>query len=107
MLNWDIPKLYNNAFYPLAEVGCEAVGNEYVYVDDFRVHPLQAPIISYVYDEQYGELSHVLDGSNMYTTYEYDVMGRLKAVHKEVFNKYNPKGKQQVSSHEYNYGRTN
>jgi hypothetical protein len=105
LLNWDIPKLYNNVSYPLAEVGCETVGTEYVYVDDFRVHPLQAPIISYVYDEQYGELSHVLDGSNMYTTYEYDVMGRLKAVHKEVFNKYNSKGKQQVSSHEYNYGR--
>ncbi len=107
LLNWDVEFSTLFAGFPPTEVevGIEGQGTS-TFVDDFRVHPLQAPIIAYVYDNQYGELTHLLDANNLYTAYTYDVMGRLTEVHKEVFNQYNASGRQQVSKHEYNY-RTN
>ncbi|MEO1053664.1 MAG: hypothetical protein AAFX87_23715, partial [Bacteroidota bacterium] len=51
--------------------------------DDFRVHPLEATMTSYVYN-QWGELSHILDANNIFTEYEYDGMGRLERVWRET-----------------------
>ncbi len=55
-----------------------------VYVDDFRVHPYDATMTSYVYNE-WGELSHILDANNLYTEFTYDDMGRLISTHRETF----------------------
>ncbi|MEQ8627858.1 hypothetical protein [Ekhidna sp.] len=60
-------------------------GDATIYWDDFRVHPIDATMTSYVYNE-WGELSHVLDANNLYTHYEYDQMGRLKSVTRETFS---------------------
>lgn len=58
------------------QVWCEANGVTTLF-DDFRIHPLKAAMVSYVYN-QWGELSHILDANNLYTEYRYDNMGRLK-----------------------------
>jgi hypothetical protein len=55
-----------------------------VYYDDFRFHPTEAVVTSYVYNA-WGELSHILNSNNMATEYRYDGMGRLKEIRKETF----------------------
>ncbi len=77
---------------------CEA--NESLYLDDFRVHPVDAAMTSYVYNE-WDELSHILDANNLYTEYKYDGMGRLKETYKETFQY----GVKRISKVNYNYGR--
>jgi YD repeat-containing protein len=57
-----------------------------IIIDDFRAHPFDASMVSYVYNS-WGELSHVLDNNNMFTRYVYDNMGRLKSTHRETFLK--------------------
>jgi hypothetical protein len=71
-----------------------------VYMDDFRVHPIDAAMTSYVYNE-WGELSHILDANNLYTEYVYDGMGRLKETHRESFEF----GKTKVTQNEIVYAR--
>jgi YD repeat-containing protein len=56
-----------------------------VYADDFRVHPLDAGMTSYVYNE-WGELTHILDGNNLFTRFEYDQAGRLVRTFRESFS---------------------
>lgn len=65
------------------EISCEA-RNATTLFDDFRVHPLKAAMVSYVYSK-WGELTHILDNNNLFTEYEYDGMGRLTKVYKETF----------------------
>lgn len=56
-----------------------------VYMDDFRVHPINAPIVSYVYDPISDELTHILGKDNLYARFEYDAQGRLVRTYKEFF----------------------
>jgi YD repeat-containing protein len=72
---------------------------EYIYLDDFRLCPYDAAVVSYVYNE-WGELTHILDATNKFTRFEYDKMGRLISTHAESFE-YDVK---QVSSQNYHYG---
>lgn len=58
-----------------------------VYVDDFRFQPSSTTATAYVYDKQSGELTHTLDNNNLYTRYEYDGVGALKAVYTEQFGR--------------------
>jgi len=67
-------------------VGVRNLANRGAYFDDFRVHPLDAGMTSYVYDQVTGELSDVLDGNNFYTHYQYDAMGRLIRTTRELLN---------------------
>jgi hypothetical protein len=69
------------------------------YVDDFRFQPINASTTAYVYDPFSGELSYVLDNSNIYTKYSYDGAGRLIAVYKEKLGV----GVFQTSAYQYNY----
>jgi hypothetical protein len=57
-----------------------------VYFDDFRVHPLDGAMTSYVYDPSTDELTYILDTKNFYTRFEYDEMGRLIRTSKELLN---------------------
>lgn len=66
------------------------------YVDDMRLHPIDAAMTSYVYDDNTGLVTHILDGNNYYTRYEYDAKNRLKATYRE-----SSKGVFKVK--EYNY----
>lgn len=80
LLEADIP-LTSNA--SALEIWCEATAGLTIF-DDFRVHPLDAAMTSYVYN-QWGELTHILDNNNLYTEFKYDGMGRLTETVKETF----------------------
>lgn len=65
--------------------GTSSSGTALATIDDFRVHPVDATMTGYVYNE-WGELSDILDANNLYTHYEYDDMGRLKSVTRETLS---------------------
>ncbi|MEM9328953.1 MAG: hypothetical protein AAGA85_25030, partial [Bacteroidota bacterium] len=73
-----------------------------VYYDDFRMHPVNGQMTSYVYNS-WGELSDVLDANNLFTHYEYDDMGRLRSVFKEALGY----GSVKVSENTIHYARQN
>lgn len=78
-------------------VWCESVGTTTLF-DDFRIHPLSASMVSYVYNS-WGELTHILDNNNLYTEYEYDGMGRLTKVYRESFQH----GRTKTKETQYHY----
>ena len=53
------------------------------YFDDFRLHPVESGMTSYVYNE-WDELSHIIGSNNLAIQYEYDDVGRLKKTYSEV-----------------------
>lgn len=79
------------------QFGVASSGGTGLSIDDFRFHPIDATMTSYVYNK-WGELSHILDANNLYTHFKYDGMGKLKSTHKESFDH----GEVKVS--EVNYG---
>jgi hypothetical protein len=93
------------------QVKCRNNSVRGVYFDDFRVHPLDASMTSYVYDSFSGELNYILDGNNFYTRFEYDAMGRLIRTSKELLNfdfgdgKESFRADQKVKEAKYNYGK--
>ncbi|MFO0266598.1 MAG: RHS repeat domain-containing protein, partial [Cyclobacteriaceae bacterium] len=88
------------------EVWVEAKGATTQF-DDFRVHPLTGPMTSYVYNS-FGELSHILDASNLFTEFRYDAMGRLTQTYRETLlgpgdqPRYGASGIAKVSDIQYN-----
>lgn len=94
-------------------IGCKNNASRGVYFDDFRVHPLHAAMVSYVYDPFSGELNYMLDANNFYTRFEYDAMGRLIRSSKELLNFDFGDGKESFRADKilgevkYNYGRNN
>jgi hypothetical protein len=97
LLEADIPVIES---WDRMEVWCEAVGTTTNF-DDFRFHPLDASMTSYVYKPT-GEVSHILDNNNIYTAYEYDAMGRLTETFRESFKTdYGQNGKARLSVAEY------
>lgn len=85
--------------YQQVDIITRGVSDTDVFWDDFRVHPVDATMTSYVYNE-WGELSDVLDANNLYTHYEYDKMGRLKSVSRETFQY----GSKKISEASIHYG---
>lgn len=57
---------------------------EQLYVDDFRFHPFDANMQSYVYDSESLRLAATLDENNYATFYEYDDEGLLVRVKRET-----------------------
>ncbi|MFC5044453.1 hypothetical protein ACFSTE_14885 [Aquimarina hainanensis] len=53
------------------------------YADDFRIHPVESNMTSYVYNE-WDELTHIIGSNNLATRYEYDDAGRLIKTFVEV-----------------------
>jgi len=75
------------------------------YFDDFRLHPLESTMNSYVYDE-WDNLVAVLDANNIATRYTYDEAGRLKLVEREFADDVSGVGGfKKVKSSEYHYAR--
>lgn len=99
LVNLDIPIGTTNV---ALVVWCETTGAACNF-DDFRVHPVDGPMSSYVYNE-WRELSHTLDNNNLYTEYRYDLMGRLSNTYREALNPgYGVAGVSTVSEIKYNY----
>jgi hypothetical protein len=78
-------------------------GTAPVWIDDFRIHPYNSVMTSYVFDES-DKLSHVLDNNNLYTEYKYDKAGRLTSTYKESFNSTSSNGRGKISEIKYNIG---
>lgn len=68
-------------------VGCKNIGTAAIHFDDFRFQPLNAPAISYVYNNVTGELTYSLDNNNLFVKYDYDAIGRLIKISREVLGK--------------------
>jgi hypothetical protein len=48
-------------------------------IDEIRVYPIDAQMITYSYDSRYG-IINICDVNSRKTTYEYDVIGRLRLI---------------------------
>lgn len=68
--------------------------------DDFKVQPLNSTMTAFVYNQDAGELTHILNNDNLFSRFEYDALGQLKKTYTELF-KYS--GERPVSSQKYNY----
>ncbi|PHS08074.1 MAG: hypothetical protein COA88_07210 [Kordia sp.] len=56
-----------------------------VYYDDFRLHPMESSMSSYVYNN-WGELWYILGANNLASRFEYDDEGRLIKTYTEVID---------------------
>jgi len=94
-------------------IGCRNNTSRNAYFDDFRVHPLQANMTNYVYNNENGELNYIIDANNFYTRFEYDAMGRLVRTSRELLNYDFGEGKESYRPDKilnetiYNYGKGN
>jgi hypothetical protein len=75
-----------------------------LYFDDFRLHPTNSSMTSYVYNE-WDELSYILGSNNFATHFKYDESGRLIETYNEVadFNGAGTGGIKLVKDYNYNY----
>lgn len=55
-----------------------------VYIDDFRLQPINAQVSGTVYNDRRQLPTHVLDNENFYTRFEYDESGNVIRVFKET-----------------------
>jgi hypothetical protein len=78
------------------------VGQTTAYIDDFRVHPADASMVSYVYDNR-GMVSHILDDNNLYMHYEYDAIGRLTSTWRESFRHGKDRAAVKLQEVDYHY----
>jgi YD repeat-containing protein len=71
--------------------------NVYHYVDDLRLHPLEAEMSTYTYDKLTDKLTSITDVNNVSTYFEYDDAGRLIRVLDQ--------DKNILTTHKMTYGR--
>ncbi|WP_123877503.1 hypothetical protein [Flagellimonas maritima] len=81
--NWVLLNFYKEVTSG-AQVNVTTNGGN-VIVDDFRIHPIEASMTSYVYN-QWDELTDILGPNNLATKYEYDEAGRLLRIYSEIEN---------------------
>lgn len=81
-LTLDIPL---NGITNELKVYCKNGANRPIYFDDFRVHPLEANMISFVFDRKTDEISYQHNLDNFYIKYEYDEIGNLTTSYQEFF----------------------
>ncbi len=60
--------------------------NGYNYFDDFRMHPIEASVKTYVYDPETDEVATILDANNLGASFRYDPAGRVIATYAETLN---------------------
>jgi len=99
--NWDLMTL--DVTLPVEHERFDALyvkvsSSGVAYVDDFRIHPIDAPMSAYVYDNKTDALTAILDRENIATKYYYDAGGRLTKVEKETQSGFNI-----VSENSYKY----
>ncbi|MBP2833280.1 hypothetical protein J8281_13885 [Aquimarina sp. U1-2] len=69
-----------------------------IYADDFRLHPIESSMTSYIYNK-WDELSDILGSNNLATHYEYDNNGKLKKTYNEVVDATNIAGGLKLIDH--------
>ncbi len=105
--NWTLVNLTINGSDLVAgstlNVWCENDNTSVpAYVDDMRFQPLNAATTAYVYDPFSGDLTDILDNSNLYTRFVYDASGRLVQIYKEKLSV----GEFKATQYQYNYSAT-
>ena len=100
LLPMDIALPSSSAASVSLKIYVSSTGSNSVYFDDFRFHPLESDVTSYIYDPQTKLVTYILDNENFYTRFEYDALGRLTATYKETIN-----GEKKISDYYTNYGR--
>lgn len=75
-----IPSASNGSF----EIKIKPAQSSSIYVDDIRIHPFNASMKSYVYNDITLKLMAELDENNYATFYEYDEEGALSRIKKET-----------------------
>ncbi|MDD7886034.1 hypothetical protein [Flavivirga sp. 57AJ16] len=60
-------------------------GGGNVYFDDFRIHPMQSSMTTYVYNE-WDELTFITDANNLSVCFVYDSQGRLTETYSEIID---------------------
>ncbi len=83
LLNLDIYPDGANELYVGVENGTKVRS---IYLDDFKLHPMDASMTSFVYDEETNQVTYILDNNGFYTHFEYDALGRLVRTTQETFN---------------------
>ena len=73
----------NGSTRPVRNISFINTSNETVYYDDFRCHPIESTMNSYVYDH-WNELWYILGPNNMGAKYEYNAAGELIKTFDEV-----------------------
>jgi len=84
------------------EIGCINSGSATAYFDDIRFKPVNADMISYVYNNKTGELDYTLGTNNLFLKFQYDSDGKLIKTFKETFGY----GVKQLSESIYNYAKS-
>lgn len=86
MLDIDVPEGYKSigGQYNDLRVYLSNPGSSISYFDDFRMHPADASMMSYVYNKKRGLITHELDNENFYTRYVYDEAGQLLETYLET-----------------------
>ncbi len=98
---WDLMTVNVNVPAGASDLSVKVRSNSGTcWFDDFRVHPVDASMSTYVYDRQTQQLRFTLDNENFYTEYQYDEQGRLVSVWKETAS-----GKKKANSFLYHYSR--
>ncbi|MCX6346458.1 MAG: hypothetical protein NTZ89_00690, partial [Actinobacteria bacterium] len=59
-------------------------GSQTTYIDDFRIHPVEANMVSFVYDPDKQLLQAKLDENNFAMIYIYDEYGKLVQTKRET-----------------------
>lgn len=81
---FKVPAGASSVYVSLNNTNTPGQSAPYVYFDDFRIHPFNANLKSFVYDPVTLRLSAELDENNHATFYEYDDDGTLNRVKKET-----------------------
>lgn len=82
-----------------------AIPENPIYFDDFRVHPMSNPLLAYVYNRKLGLTSASLDGDNFGTKYIYDNKGVLIEEHHEFIDRNGIGGFIKIKENTHNYSR--
>jgi hypothetical protein len=108
---WYLLNLYVNlpasATGQPVTVGCRNAGSSDTYVDDFRFHPIDAPLQATVYDPATRQTAFTLDNDNLYIRYQYDEAGKLVKIYREVLTSGSSTGPAErlLQESSYNYAQ--
>ncbi|HBX53203.1 MAG: hypothetical protein A2275_05655 [Bacteroidetes bacterium RIFOXYA12_FULL_35_11] len=101
----DVPEDYVSQNYGTNDLRFYVSGNEDFFIDDFRVHPIDAPMKTFVYDKSTDLLISELNNDNLATFYIYDAASRLIETKIESLNSSTIGSIKTISMNKFHYAR--
>lgn len=102
LINLDIPAGADDQVEVLLQNN--ATINSDVFFDDFRVHPIDASMVSYVHDPTTSRLMYEIDAKNFFTRFEYDKSGKVVSTYREFIGTASDNGQKLTDQHVH-YGK--